>query len=78
MRTVIDLTAAQVARLERVAARDQISWTEAIRRATDATYPENEAEASAKAIRGRAFGLWLGRNVDGEAYVEAVRDEWDR
>lgn len=78
MRTIVDLTDAQVARLERVTAREQISRAEAVRRAIDATYPENEHAASAKAIRRRAFGLWQERNIDAEAYVRALRDEWER
>lgn len=78
MRTIVDLTAAQVVRLARVAAREGISRAEAVRRAIAATYPESEAEVSAKAIRIRAFGSWFGRNIDAEAYVEALRDEWDR
>lgn len=78
MRINVDLTAAQLVQLARVAAREGISRAEAVRRAIDATYPESKAGASAEAIRRRAFGLWLGRNVDAKAYVEARRDEWDR
>lgn len=78
MRTIVDLTQAQVARLEQIATREQISRAEAVRRAIDTAYPEDDGTASVEAIRRRAFGSWLGSNVDAEAYVNELRDEWER
>lgn len=78
MRTIVDLTQAQVGRLERIAARDKISRAEAVRRAIDVAYPEDDRTASVEAIRRRAFGSWLGSNIDAEAYVNELRDEWER
>lgn len=78
MRTIIDLTDAQIARLEIIANREQISRAEAVRRAIDSAYPESDQTVSVKAIRSRAFGLWQGRDIDAEHYIDVLRDEWAR
>jgi hypothetical protein len=79
MRTIVDLTESQVARLARVAARERISRAEAVRRAIDMTYTEeNSGETPLAEVRRPALGLWKDRGVDSVAYVDALRDEWDR
>lgn len=76
MRTIIDLTDEQIARLEEVADRDGISRAEAIRRAVDAAYADVAVEGS-RAAREAAYGLWKGRKVDALRYVDKLRDEWE-
>ncbi len=78
MRITGDLTDEQIDRLERVAIREHISRAEAARRALDMAYPENGSDATIRALRHRASGLWRGRDIDANAYVEALRDEWER
>lgn len=76
MRTIIDLTEEQVARLKEVGDRDGISRAEAIRRAVDSAYAD-VAMAGSRAAREEAFGLWKGRKVDALRYVDKLRDEWE-
>lgn len=76
MRTIIDLTDEQLARLEEVADREGISRAEAIRRAVDAAYA-GAAAGNSRAAREAAFGLWKGRKVDALRYVDKLRDEWE-
>lgn len=76
MRTIIDLTDEQLARLEEVADREGISRAEAIRRAVDAAYADVTV-ASSRAAREAAFGLWKGRKIDALRYVDKLRDEWE-
>jgi len=76
MRTIIDLTDEQLARLEEVADREGISRAEAIRRAVDAAYADVAVDNS-RAAREVAFGLWKGRKIDALRYVDKLRDEWE-
>lgn len=76
MRTIIDLTDEQLARLEEVAEREGISRAEAIRRAVDTAYSE-VVTGSSRAAREAAFGLWKGRKIDALRYVDGMRDEWE-
>lgn len=76
MRTIIDLTDEQLARLEEVAEREGISRAEAIRRAVDTAYAGVAATRSGEA-REAAFGLWKGRKIDALKYVDRLRDEWE-
>jgi predicted DNA-binding protein len=76
MRTIIDLTQEQLARLEEVAEREGISRAEAIRRAVDTAYADVDATRSGEA-RDAAFGIWRGRKIDALKYVDRLRDEWE-
>lgn len=76
MRTIIDLTDEQLARLGEVAEREGISRAEAIRRAVDAAYAD-VAVAGSRAAREAVFGLWKGRKIEALRYVDKLRDEWE-
>lgn len=76
MRTIIDLTDEQLARLEEVAEREGISRAEAIRRAVDTAYADVDATRYDEA-RQAVFGLWKGRKIDALRYVDGLRDEWE-
>jgi hypothetical protein len=76
VRTIIDLTASQLTRVDQVAAREHISRAEAVRRAIDLVYASEDPRESVRAARRRAFGLWRDRGTDAVAYVDALRDEW--
>lgn len=77
MRTIVDLTDAQLARLDQVAAREKISRAEAVRRAVDVAYPEGKAAESVWEQRRAAFGIWRDHPVDALEYVDKLRDEWE-
>lgn len=77
MRTIIELTDDQIARLEQLAEREKISRAEAIRRAIDVAYPASRVSATLAERRREAFGLWRGRAIDALEYVDALRDEWE-
>jgi hypothetical protein len=72
VRTIIELPSDQLTALDALCARDGISRAEAVRRAV--------AEHLARERSARpdeAFGLWRRRPVDGVAYQQRLRGEWD-
>ena len=72
MRTIVELPTEQLTALDALCARDGISRAEAVRRAV--------AEHLARERSARpdeAFGLWRRRPVDGVAYQQRLRGEWD-
>lgn len=73
MRTIIDLPTAQIEALRRLEERDNVSRAELIRQAV-AEYVVKHVEHT------DAFGAWKGRRpkVDGVAYQQKLRDEWER
>jgi Arc/MetJ-type ribon-helix-helix transcriptional regulator len=72
MRTIIELPASQLDALDAWCRRDRISRAEAIRRAVAATVGQQAAGG-----RKAAFGLWRDRPIDGLAWQERMRREWD-
>ncbi len=72
MRTIIDLPSAQLDALDAWCRRDGISRAEAIRRAVAATVGQQAAGG-----REAAFGLWRDRTIDGLAWQQQMRAEWD-
>lgn len=73
MRTIIDLPPAQLDALDAWCERDGISRAEAIRRAVAAAIGAQTAVA-----RESAYGIWRNRGIDGLAWQESMRAEWDR
>ena len=72
VRTIIDVPADQLERLDAYCRAEGISRAEAIRRAVDAHVRAPRPNAPA------AFGLWAGRRIDGVTYERALRREWSR
>jgi len=72
MRTIIELPEDQLASLDALCAREEISRAEAIRRAVAAYLRDGSRSAAS------AFGLWGGRRGTGLAYQEARRKDWGR
>lgn len=72
MRTIIDIPANQLEQLALFASQQKISRAELIRRAV-ADYLQRYVAVRAD----DAFGLWRERNVDGVAYQQRLREEWD-
>lgn len=72
MRTIVDLSASQLASLDRISRTRKLSRAELIRRAVDRFLSENTPEANA------AFGLWKrsGSRVDGLAHQRRLRRGW--
>ncbi|MBX7214011.1 MAG: ribbon-helix-helix domain-containing protein [Thermoflexales bacterium] len=75
MRTIIDLTDAQVSALDRLRAETQSSRAELIREAVDAYLVAQQAPSLAE-LPG--FGAWRHKRRDGVAYQRALREEWTR
>jgi len=72
MRTIIDLPDEQVAALDQLCTREQISRAEAVRRAV-ARYLDESTVADAD----EAFGTWRHRAIDSLAYEDDLRGERD-
>jgi hypothetical protein len=78
VRTIVDLTSDQITRLERIATREHISRTEAVRRAIEVASPKEDVRQSITEIRRQAFGLWKKHKRDAVKCIDALRDEWER
>jgi len=72
MRTIIDLPDVQLDALDAWCRRDRISRAEAIRRAVAATVGQQAAGG-----REAAYGIWRDRKIDGLAWQQRLRGEWD-
>lgn len=73
MRTIVDIPDDQIAALTQICSRAAISRTEAIRQAIALYAAQHHAVPSF----ADACGLWQDRNLDGRAYQETLRQEWD-
>ena len=67
-RTQITLTDDQYRRLVSLSRHSGLSLSELVRRALERTYARSGAEALAE-----SFGAWKQHSLDGEAFVERVR-----
>jgi hypothetical protein len=79
MRTLIDLTDAQLIALEKIQQREKTSRTELIRRAVD-RYLIEEQKSLAQDIdkyHGFLAGTGAFDGLDGLAWQEKMRGEWD-
>lgn len=70
MRTLVDIPDRQIEDLMTICEAEKVSRAEAIRQAISA-YIEKKRPAAVD-----AFGLWKGRELDGQAYQEQMRSEW--
>lgn len=73
MRTIVDIPDDQLAALASICARVDISRTEAIRQAI-AAYTQQHSRIPSFMD---ACGFWQDRRIDGRAYQETLRQEWD-
>jgi metal-responsive CopG/Arc/MetJ family transcriptional regulator len=71
MRTLVDLSDAQLEALDELSKKEKRSRAALIRQAIDDYLAKRRSKKE-----GDAFGLWGKRNVDGLAYQEKVRSEW--
>lgn len=73
MRTIIDLPDSQIEALRLLEERNHVSRAELVRQAV-AEYVVKRTQAH------DAFGAWKSRKtkVDGVAYQQQLRDEWER
>jgi hypothetical protein len=72
MRTIIDLPADQLEALDSLCEREGISRAEGVRRAVAEHVRQHQSDRASQ-----AFGLWRARGVDGLAYEQRLRREWD-
>ncbi len=80
MRTLVDIPEDAIDRLDSFAASRGWSRAEAVRRAVNDMLAQAEAaeRAADDAALAAAFGMWKDRGIDGLAYQQALRAEWDR
>ena len=72
MRTIIDLQEQQLEALKALGEQEGLSRAELIRRAVNEYLRHHQAGEE-----GEAFGLWRHRHIEGLAYQESLRKEWD-
>lgn len=73
MRTIVDLPETDLKAIKTLAKRHNISQAETLRRAVRLYLETNRQQGPDAA----AFGLWTGRE-DGQAYQDALREEWEQ
>jgi len=71
MRTIVDLPGEQVAALQQLGVRSNLSRAELVRRAV-AEYLDKRQDSGDE----RAFGLWQRRHCDALDYEDQLRAEW--
>jgi metal-responsive CopG/Arc/MetJ family transcriptional regulator len=72
MRTLVDLPERELEQLTILSRSRKTSRAELIRRAVAGYLAQNRAGLE------DSFGLWKDRGVDGVAYQERMRGEWER
>jgi hypothetical protein len=72
MRTLVDLPDRELQQLTALSRSKKTSRAELIRQAVAGYLAQNRAGIE------DSFGLWKDRGVDGLAYQESLRDEWER
>ncbi len=72
MRTIIDLPPDHLEALDDWCQQEGVSRAEGVRRAVADHLAKHHTAA-----RARAFGLWRARPLDGAAYQDQLRDEWE-
>jgi hypothetical protein len=72
MRTLVDLPERELEQLTALSRSRKTSRAELIRQAVAGYLAQNKAGVE------DSFGLWKDRGVDGLAYQESLRDEWER
>lgn len=74
MRVLADIPQPDINALKPVCAKSNISRAEAIRRAVRFYIQQNQP---ADTKEDKAFGLWKNNPVDGLAYQNKIRSEWE-
>ena len=72
MRTIVDLTDAQIEALAKLGEAQNLSRAALVRKAIDEFVKNHSTEGAEE-----AFGLWRERGIDGLSYQQALRDEWE-
>ena len=75
MPMTISLTEEQEERLAKLCREEDVSRTEAVRRAI-ARYLDEYRQARRREHRDDVFGMWRGRELSGLASERRLRDEW--
>lgn len=75
MRILIDLPKKPLESLAEICERENISRSEAIRRAVFAYINEKIISLHDK---DHAFGIWKSRNIDALDYEDEIRKDWER
>lgn len=77
MRILVDLPQDQIDALDRLSGAERKSRAAVIRSAVS-DYLKDRDQADRKAAREAVFGIWKDRGIDGLAYQDAIRAEWER
>ena len=72
MRTIVDLSEAQLQALALLCEEQKISRAEAVRRAVDQMIKE-----SARDRQDVGFGIWKNKRLNGRKFIDKLRHEWD-
>jgi hypothetical protein len=72
MRTLVDLPAGELERLNVLSRTRKVSRAELIRQAVSGFLEQNKAGLE------DSFGLWKQKGVDGVEYQDRLRGEWER
>jgi metal-responsive CopG/Arc/MetJ family transcriptional regulator len=73
MKTVVELPKNLVESLSEICQKEGISKTEAIRRALSRYLRDTKSNG-----KDAAFGLWRRKKINGLAYEDRIRREWER
>ena len=76
MRTLVDIPDGDLAIISAVVKAQSISRAEFVRRAIAQSLNAYRKE-QVKIARDAAFGILAGRGIDGMAYQEGIREEWE-
>lgn len=71
MRTLIDIEASQIEKLDHLAAKQKRSRAAIVREAVSA-YLDRQSPGGFE----ESFGLWKDRDIDGLEYQRKMREEW--
>ena len=77
MRTIIDIPEADISLLDKMSKKAACSRAATIRNAIKDYIEKNKAKHT-ETVLSQAFGIWKDSPVDGLAYEDEIRKEWDR
>ena len=78
VRTLVDIPAEELQRLTALSKERKVSRAHLVRCAVSQYLAEEEGKETRKDTLDELFGIWKDRNIDGLAYQEMMRKEWDR
>lgn len=78
VRVLISLKDEQLKKIDRLARKKKQSRAQVIREAIEEYVSKKENEPTWEELVRKTAGIWKHKNIDTDAYLEALRSEWDR